>query len=142
MYNLNKRKYLLIFSTLYVIGMILCGFFQSLFPILCFNGVFTLGSIWTVYFLTRDKDNNNKVNDTCQEIIKIDEIKIEPKKEIKKTLPDKNDNVYVAEEISMEDIKRIKKEERTWYKESTQRIEEKLERMKNGYGLTREKQEK
>lgn len=122
MLNLNKKTYLLIFSTLYVIGLIIGGFFQNIFYYFTLNGVFTIGGLWSVYFMMSDKHvPEQKIEEIVEDIPveKIEEIEEEipePVVEIKpKTRPDNTDDVYIAEEISEEDLLQILEENKSWY---------------------------
>lgn len=122
MLNLNKKTYLLIFSTLYVIGLIIGGFFQNIFYYFTLNGVFTIGGLWSVYFMMSDKHvPEQKIEKIVEDIPveKIEEIEEEipePVVEIKpKTRPDNTDDVYIAEEISEEDLLQILEENKSWY---------------------------
>lgn len=123
MLNLNKKTYLLIFSTLYVIGLIIGGFFQNIFYYFTLNGIFTIGGLWSVYFMMSDKHvPEQKIEEIIEDIPveKIEEIKEEiipePVIEIQpKNQPDITDTVYFAEEISEEDLLHIIEENKSWY---------------------------
>lgn len=137
MLNLNKKTYLLIFSTLYVIGLIIGGFFQNIFYYFTLNGIFTIGGIWSVYFMMSDKHvPEQKIEEVVEDIPveKIEEIEEEipePVVEIKpKTQPNITDTVYIAEEISEEDLLQIIEENKSWYNKMNTNIKNSISDMK------------
>lgn len=135
----NKYSYLIIFSIFFCICIIICVYLNNIFFLLSLLGFFTICQTWVIILLLdKDEKHISKQDeiisiDTCDndEYINDNELDIQietPKvKEINKEVnekdhPDITDTIYVGEEMSLDEIKKIKEENKSWYSKSYQRI--------------------
>ena len=90
-----------------------------------FNGFFTVCQTWIIFFIFNKSEKHVKNKQIKHENDNKLIPKIEKEKNIistHKTVPDETDNVYIGEEISLDDIKRMKEENQSWYSKSHQNI--------------------
>lgn len=138
MLNFSNRNILILFSIIFILGLIFGGIIQSVFYFFIFNGVFTLLSIWMVYWMchkphveinqTPSHQHEVKNKEHLEEPVVFEEIKNEEQvvehveNKPKKLVPDENDTVYEGCEISMDELNRMKKESQSWYGDAFNRI--------------------
>ena len=121
----NKYIYLIIFTIIYFLGIGICCLFQNIFYMFMFNGFFTVCQTWIIFFIFNKSEKHVKNKQIKHENDNKLIPKIEKEKNIistHKTVPDETDNVYIGEEISLDDIKRMKEENQSWYSKSHQNI--------------------
>ncbi|MCM1217046.1 MAG: hypothetical protein NC548_21315 [Lachnospiraceae bacterium] len=118
----EQKDYLILFSILYSINFIIGGILQSVVYCFMLNGMFSIISIWFIYFLThKDKNELNKEDEHV-------EIKQEPNKpqQIEQFVPTKKDTIHEGVFITPEELKKIKKEEDLRYKQYINNIKENI----------------
>lgn len=116
----KSKDYLILFSILYSTNLIIGGILQSVLYCFMLNGMFSIISIWFIYFLTQqNKDVLNKEDEHV-------EIKPEPDKlqQIKRFIPSEDDTVHEGVFITPEDLRKIKEEEDAKYKQYVNNIKD------------------
>lgn len=119
MFNLNNKKILIIFSTLYIMLTTLCSLHNILTLTIC-NSFFSLLSIWVIYYITTNKvqivhqeTKKNEKNSTSD----VDDINPKENKEIYDTKIEpetiKNES-FSGVEISEEELQKMIYENKHW----------------------------
>lgn len=135
---LNKKyTYLIFFSIFFCICIIICIYLNNIFLLLSLLGFFTICQTWVIVLLldkevkhvSQQNENipTNTSKDNNELDVQIQETQENEVKEIneeinKKDHPDITDTIYVGEEMSLDDIKKIKEDNKSWYSKSYQRI--------------------
>lgn len=129
MFNFDKKTYIILFSILYSIGIITGCVVRSVYFCFTLTGMFSILSMWLVYFLTSNGHGNKrsarKHTKPFREIITREEIDEKIDHIIESSKNDEQE-IYIGEFISEDDFKSMENERKTWFTESNKRLNSSL----------------
>lgn len=110
---MKQHHYIILFSILYTINILVGAILQNIFYCVFVNGLFSIFTLWFVYLLTQNKESDKPHEPETKE----EEQKPIPKPKPKNIKPKYNDNVYDGVIISPDEFKRLGLEEKEKYKQ-------------------------
>ena len=139
MYNFNKKSYLPIILTIYVFGLMIGCIVQNMYFHILFTFILMIAGIWS----TCGEKKSEHVQQHRVKHVKIKSEKVgdEHVKKSKHNQPQPNINsVYMGEEITEDDLKKIKHENRSWFSNMNTRIGNTISDIKSQYMEKEEKE--
>ena len=125
------KKSIIIFSILYILSLIIGVFFQSIIYFFIINGIFSISSLWLIFFISQNKQS---IKNTVKKESIEDNINPQSEKNIlteEKTQPQIIEKeIYDGEIISDEVFEMMEEDRKTWFNKTNKRIEESLSDMK------------
>lgn len=113
-------KYLILYVICYFLCMTLGIVFQNVYLCFFIGGLFSMGSVWFVYYMMTHKTIHTKPKENKKIIYKKPFVK--PERQERKEKPDENDNIYEGVIIS-ESKQYTGQEKPSWFSETNTQLD-------------------
>ena len=123
---MSNKILLIVFSIVYIFGLLIGCLFDNIKYYFIFSGIFSIISLWLIYFLTQSKPIENNVK---PEHVPIPQPEIELQKEEPKL--EITTEIYSGEIISEEEFYKMKEESKTWFGKTNTRLNDSIQDLQN-----------